>query len=280
MQQRTRLKGPHKELGAGTVRINRYLADCALGSRRSVEELVQARRVSINGTIVSSLGQRVAEGDEVRVDRRIVKRRSLVYAIFHKPAGVICSRADERRRTDIYALLPPELQIANYVGRLDAASEGLLLLTNDGELAARLTHPRHKVEKEYEVTLDRAFQSEDIPKLLKGTFVDGKRAKAERVESLGPSRLKIVLTQGMKRQIRVMLFRLGYEVERLVRTRFGPLRLDRLPIGKSRMLKPSEVKQLQTVVSKVLTGTSSDVAKANRAAKPVQARLSQISSHA
>jgi 23S rRNA pseudouridine2605 synthase len=132
------------------------------------------------------------------------------------------------------------------VGRLDRDSEGLLILTNDGDLGLRLTHPRYKIEKEYEVLLDRPFDAAaDTPRLLRGVNIEGGRAKADAVRQLSPMLLRIVLRQGMKRQIRLMFYKVGYEVKRLIRTRIGGLRLTELRAGEWRALTGAEVKGLQ-----------------------------------
>ncbi len=130
------------------------------------------------------------------------------------------------------------------VGRLDAQTEGLILLTNDGAVAQRLTHPRHKIDKEYEVTLDRPWDRALAPKLLKGIFLDGKRAHIERLHSIKPTRLRAVLHQGINRQIRRMFHEIGYEVKRLVRIRIGNIRLSDLPRGHWRPLTKRELELL------------------------------------
>jgi pseudouridine synthase len=132
------------------------------------------------------------------------------------------------------------------VGRLDAQSEGLLILTNDGDLAQRLMHPRYKVDKEYEVTLDKAWDPELAPKLLKGVMLEGERARIERIFPVNPMQLRVVLRQGINRQIRRMFYAVGYEVKRLVRTRIGSLRLGDLPRAHWRYLTAAELRALES----------------------------------
>jgi 23S rRNA pseudouridine2605 synthase len=139
-------------------------------------------------------------------------------------------------------LLPPKFSSLNYVGRLDAQSEGLLLLTNDGEFAQRLTHPRFKIEKEYDVTLDRPATPELAAQLTRGVVLDGKRARAVHVRQLSPVKLRIVLEQGITRQIRRMLECFGFRAKRLVRVRIGNLRLGDLPRGHWRQFAPGEIR--------------------------------------
>jgi 23S rRNA pseudouridine2605 synthase len=134
------------------------------------------------------------------------------------------------------------------VGRLDKDSEGLLIMTNDGDLSLALTHPRYKMEKEYEVLLDKSFDLKDREKLLRGFHIMGGRAKVERLEVLGPQHLGLTLTQGIKRQIRLMLYELGYEVERLARVRLGPLKIGEMRPGEWRLLTAREVATLKAVV--------------------------------
>ena len=156
--------------------------------------------------------------------------------MLHKPAGFVSTRKDAHARDTIFDLLPPKFSRLFNIGRLDAQSEGLILLTNDGDLAQRLTHPRYKIDKEYEVTLDRPWDPALAPKLSKGIFLDGKRARIERLHSVTPTRLRVVLRQGINRQIRRMFHEIGYEVKRLVRVRIGNLWLEDLPRGHWRPL--------------------------------------------
>src|SRR5919201_293157 len=158
------------------------------------------------------------------------RQRAMTIAL-HKPAGFVSTRSDLHARDTIFDLLPSKFPRLFNIGRLDAQSEGLLLLTNDGDLAQRLTHPRFKIEKEYEVTLDRQWNGADAQKLLRGIFLDGQRAQIARLHSIGPTRLRVVLRQGINQQIRRMFYALGYEVKRLVRVRIGNLRFGDLPRG-------------------------------------------------
>ncbi len=227
------------------MRLNQYLAGAGLGSRRSCEELIRQNRVTINGRIVSELATRVSPGDRVTVDGRACKVEENLVLAFHKPRGYVCTVSDPEGRRTIYELLPKDLPRVVSVGRLDRESEGLLILTNDGELANRLTHPKHKVPKIYEVTLDKPFDFALAEKLLKGVNVEGKRARFESIHRVGPSTVKVVLTQGIKRQIRWMFLRVGYQVKRLLRTQIGELKLAEIPVGKARVLQPKEVLLLE-----------------------------------
>ncbi|MGI8602454.1 MAG: pseudouridine synthase [Verrucomicrobiales bacterium] len=228
------------------MRLNRYLASCGLGSRRSCEELVRQGRVFINGQVVTELATRVNDGDVVQVDGRKQKSATATTVLLNKPAGYLCSREDEtgQARETIYKLLPPHFQTLHYVGRLDRESEGLILLTNSGALTEKLTHPRFGVEKEYLVALDRPFKPEDRSAMLDGFAIEGGFAKTIAVDIEGPRVIALVLTQGIKRQIRLMFEHLGYSVRRLQRIRIGGLTMPGLKSGRWRVLNEAEIKLL------------------------------------
>jgi 23S rRNA pseudouridine2605 synthase len=226
------------------MRLNRFLAASGLGSRRGVEELIRAGRVRINGRVIEDLATQVGPDDTVKVGSRVLKVEEPVRVVLHKPRGYVVTASDERDRKTIFELLPEDWPRVFHVGRLDKESEGLLIVTNDGDLSLALTHPRYKIEKEYEVMLDKPFDPAHREKLLRGFHIIGGRAKMEEVKQLGPNRLRVTLQQGIKRQIRLMLYELGYEVEQLVRIRIGSLFLGRLRPGEWRRLSPKEVKAL------------------------------------
>jgi 23S rRNA pseudouridine2605 synthase len=213
------------------VRLNRYLSLCGLGSRRGCEQIILDGRVMVNSKRVTELATEVSDDDHVTVDGKPVVVRAGLVVAFHKPRGYVCTRSDERDRQTIYDLLPGKYQNLHHVGRLDKDSEGLLLLTNQGELTHRLMHPSEGVEKEYEVRLETEFNKDHLSRLLDGVMTEEGYAKAERVWMQNPYVVHIILKQGLKRQIRLMLYALGYEVERLTRTRIGGLLLKGLPRG-------------------------------------------------
>lgn len=233
------------------MRLNRYLALCGLGSRRACEDIILAGGVRINGRPVRELATVVQPGDSVVARGRVVRPAESRYLVLHKPSGVLSSRQSQGGKRTIYDILPPEVASLPHVGRLDAESEGLLLLTNDGELAQALTHPSRHVEKAYEVILDKPFDTALIPKLLRGIYLEEGRAKAERVRVDGANKLEVVLTQGINRQVRRMFAALGYKVRRLTRTRVGPLTLGRLPHGAWRELSPRELEALRRAAAAV-----------------------------
>ncbi|HEY2139042.1 MAG TPA: pseudouridine synthase [Chthoniobacterales bacterium] len=227
------------------MRLNRFLAAAGLGSRRHCDELIAAGRVKINGRVCTDFSTQPTERDHVKVGGKLIHTESRLDLMLHKPAGFVSTRADPQARDTIFDLLPPHLPRLFNVGRLDTQTEGMLLLTNDGDLAQRLTHPRHKIEKEYEVTLDRPWDPALSPRLLQGIVLDGQRARIEKIHSVKPTRLRVILRQGINRQIRRMFYEVGYEVKKLVRTRIGRLRLGDLPRGHWRPLTKAELKSLQ-----------------------------------
>lgn len=223
------------------MRLNRFLASAGLGSRRGVEELITAGQVRINGRVVTDLATKVTPDDAVKVGSRLLRVEQTLSAVLNKPRGFVCSAQDELDRQTIFELLPKTWPRVYHVGRLDKESEGLIIVTNDGDLSLALTHPSFKVDKEYEVLLDKPFNPKDREKLLRGFHIIGGRAKCEFVEQLGAQHLRLVLTQGIKRQIRLMLYEVGYEVERLVRTRLGPIKIGEMRPGEWRLLTPKEI---------------------------------------
>lgn len=234
--------------GAGPERLQKALARAGLGSRRACEDLIRGGRVRVNGT-VASLGDRVdPERDLVELDGvRVPLSPELRYYVFNKPAGVVTTARDPQGRTDLRAFLPDGPRVFP-VGRLDRDTEGLLLLTNDGELANRVMHPRYGVEKEYLAEVDGVPSEGEIATLIRGvTLEDGvaRARSARRVARAGDrAALRIVMVEGRKREVRRMLAAVGLEVRRLVRVRVGPLRLGRLGPGRTRPLEPAEVRAL------------------------------------
>ena len=226
------------------MRLNRFLAAAGVGSRRHCDELIAASRVTINGKVCTNFSAQPSAHDHVKVDGKLVRVAPAFTIVLHKPAGFVSTRKDEQARDTVFDLLPQKFSRLFNIGRLDAQTKGLLLLTNDGELAQRLTHPRYKTDKEYEVTLDRAWDPALAPKLLRGIFLDGQRAKIARLHSVSPTRLRVVLQQGINRQIRRMFEAVGYRVKHLVRVRIGNLRLADLPEGHWRVLTRRELTAL------------------------------------
>ena len=226
------------------MRLNRFLAAAGIASRRQADELIAQGRVTVNGRRCNDFHYQPGPGDHVKVDDKLISPKTQVYLALNKPRGFLCTQRDLHATDTIFDLLPPKFSRLFHVGRLDAQSEGLLLLTNDGAFVQRLTHPRFKIEKEYEVNLDRPASPDLAERLLRGVILDGKRAMAARVRRISATRLQIVLTQGLNRQIRRMLERFGFHAKRLRRIRIANLGLHDLPLGKWRQLSPHEVRGL------------------------------------
>src|SRR6266513_2927728 len=205
------------------MRLNRFLAAAGIGSRRHCDELIATRRVTINGRPCTDFSAQPTSRDHVKVDGKLIRVEPPLTLALHKPAGFVSTRSDPHTRDTIFDLLPPKFPRLFNIGRLDAPSEGLLLLTNDGELAQHLTHPRYKIDKEYEVILDRSWNPALTTKLMHGISLEGQRAQIARLHAITPTRLRVVLRQGINRQIRRMFDAVGYKVKQLTRTRIGNL---------------------------------------------------------
>lgn len=238
-------------------RLQKVLAHAGVASRRAAEALIRAGRVTVNGVVVDRLGVTVNPAtDIVAVDGRpIAPDRPRTYVLIHKPPGYLSTARDERGRPTVMDLLPATVTARVYpVGRLDRDTEGLLLLTDDGELAHRLTHPRFGLEKEYLALVRGRPGLEALRRLREGVLIDGRltapaaAAVARDVRlprKAGETWLRIVLREGRKRQVRLMCGAVGHPVLRLIRVREGPLVLGDLPPGATRPLTPEELAALR-----------------------------------
>jgi 23S rRNA pseudouridine2605 synthase len=230
-------------------RLNKFLAHAGVGSRRHCEDLILAGRVSIGGRTVRELGTRIDADEQVCVDGEPLHREKAVYWLVHKPRGYLCTNSDPAGRPRAVDLVPQVPQRVYVVGRLDEESEGLLLLTNDGDLAHRLMHPRFGIEKTYLVQVAGSPTKDDLRKLLKGVWLSEGHVRARHVKRLkrqGESTwLRLILSEGKNREIRRMLARLQHKVLRLRRTAIGPVQLGKLPPGKARRLSHPELADLR-----------------------------------
>ncbi len=226
------------------MRLNRFLAAAGIGSRRHCDELITAGRVTINGKVCTNFSTHPDLDDHVKVNGKLIRVAPALTIMLHKPAGFVSTRKDDHARDTVFDLLPQKFSRLFNIGRLDAQTEGLLLLTNDGDFAQRLTHPRYETDKEYEVTLDRPWDPALAPKLLRGIFLNGQRARIARLHSVSPTRLRVVLQQGINRQVRRMFEAVGYRVKHLFRVRVGNLRLADLPRGHWRALTKRELESI------------------------------------
>jgi 23S rRNA pseudouridine2605 synthase len=227
------------------VRLQKVLAQAGLGSRRVCDDLIEARRVRVNGEI-AQLGRRVdPEVDVVEVDgAQIGVREGLVHLLLNKPTGVITTASDPQGRPTVLDLVPAEPRVFP-VGRLDADSEGLLLLTNDGDLAHRLMHPSYGVHKEYLVEVDGVPGRRALRHLREGVELDDGITQPAKVALLGERLLRLTIHEGKNRQVRRMCEAVGHPVVRLVRTRIGPLADRDLKPGEWRALSQEEVRSLE-----------------------------------
>lgn len=218
------------------IRLNRYLALCGIGARRKVEEFITAGRVTVNGETVSELGCRIAPGDIVEFDGRVISLVTPMYLILNKPVGVLSAVSDSRERTVIDMLDPSFDRLRLFpVGRLDRESEGLIILTNDGMFAQELIHPSAGITKTYEVELRRPLDEALLVKWREGVETEERFLKPIAVNHLDKSPagccFEVVLGEGIKREIRLMARALGNDVRRLLRRKIGKLELRRLVPG-------------------------------------------------
>ncbi len=242
-------------MGSRAERIQKVLAAAGYGSRRVCEEMVRAGRVEVNGKVVQKLPVVVdAAVDNIRVDGRRFKKAKLVYYLLHKPKGVLCTNKDPAGRVRAVDLLRGVKERVYPVGRLDASSTGLLLMTNDGELAERLTHPRYGIEKTYQATIAGRIGVSSIEKLKKGVWLAEAKTRPAKVKVLHrghtQSGLEIKLREGRNRHVRRVLARLGHKVVKLKRTRIGTLSVRGLGLGCFRPLSPKEVTMLRKLVTR------------------------------
>lgn len=233
-------------------RLQRILAAAGFGSRRQCEELILEGRVEIDRQAVTELGTRVdPQKQEIRVDGVVLHVPRKKYFMLHKPIDVVSTTRDPWARTRVLDLVDDPDRLFT-VGRLDKSSSGLILVTNDGELANQLAHPRYRVEKTYRVTVAGKLSPSTIRQLKKGVHLAEGKTHVERIEvkqtRIRQSVLEIVLTEGRNREIRRILARVGHKVRQLKRVGIGPLRLGELPVGAYRELTGAEIRQLRQLV--------------------------------
>ena len=229
------------------MRLNAYLARAGVASRRRADELVKAGRVTVNGE-PGRLNTVVGAHDRVEVDGEEVARQRLAYVLLHKPAGVVTTARDPQGRATVVGLVPHEPRVVP-VGRLDVDTTGALLLTNDGQLAHRLAHPRYGVEKTYVAELERDPDDDAFRRLREGIELEDGRTAPAGARRLGPGRVELVLHEGRKHQVKRMLSAVGYPVTRLHRSAYAGLTLEGLEPARWRELDAAEVDQLRRAVN-------------------------------
>ena len=228
------------------TRLNKYLASCGMGARRTCDELIHSGQVIVNGKVCQTPATRVTEEDHVKIDGRRVLPRDIAAIVLNKPRGYVCSKEDEHQRETIYNLLPPKLRHLNHVGRLDRESEGIIILTNDGDFSQELSHPKKKTEKEYLVTVNQSFDNEVLDRFLKGIYTPEGKAVAKATQRLSARRFTITLETGLKRQIRMMCRACHLQVTKLVRIRIGTFTARGLEQGRYRHLDEEDILALKT----------------------------------
>lgn len=239
----------------GEQRINKVLAAAGLGSRRLVDELIEQGRVEIDGKVIQQVGVKIdPDAVTISVDGEPLKRHRPIYFALHKPEGVLCTNRDPQGRARVVDMVPNQARLFP-VGRLDAASTGLILLTNDGELSQRLTHPKHGVPKRYAVVVAGQVELDSLKRLQRGIYLAEGRAKVDQAKlkrvRKGSSEVEITLSEGKNREIRRVLARLGHKVVSLKRIAIGPLKLGELPEGAYRPLSSNEVSALYAAVEEL-----------------------------
>jgi 23S rRNA pseudouridine2605 synthase len=232
-----------------SLRLQKYLADCGFGSRRACEKLIADACVTVDGQVVAEQGSKVdPERQDVRVRGVAAKPQTKVYLALNKPRGYLCTSRDPQGRPTFHKLLPKLPERVYTVGRLDYDSEGLIIVTNDGELSNRLTHPSHEISKIYTVTASRRIRDEEMRRLQKGMSLQGEHMWIDSIQLVRSnakgSIYRVTLSQGRNRQIRRMFKALGVNVTRLRRIQVGPLQLGDLKVGEWRPLTPSEIDDL------------------------------------
>ena len=231
------------------TRLQKFLAEAGVASRRAAEQIILAGRVTVNGETVTQLGSKVdPQHDRIEVDGSRVTLKRKHYIALHKPRGYICSRKDEQSRETVHDLLPKEWANLYTVGRLDCDSDGLIFLTNDGEFSLRLTHPRYGVHKKYLVTVKGRVEGEMLSRFTRGVFYQGEKLKAEKARRISVSNAQSVveleLAEGKYHEVRRLFEAEGMSVKRLQRIQIGKIKLGELKLGKWRTLTEPEIKSL------------------------------------
>ena len=232
-----------------SVRLQKYLAEAGVASRRASEQIIQEGRVTVNGEVIRELGTKIQPGkDKIAVDGQSVKAKRKLYLAVNKPSGYVCTKRDPEGRKTLGDLIPKEWTALYSVGRLDRDSEGLIFLTNDGDFALKLTHPRYGARKTYYATVEGRVEPVVLQKFKEGVTDAGDLLKAQntRLVSANNTRsvVEVILAEGKNREIRRLFEAVGLKVLRLKRVQIGPIKLGELPAGKWRTLTEPEIKSL------------------------------------
>ncbi|MCI6272873.1 MAG: rRNA pseudouridine synthase [Erysipelotrichaceae bacterium] len=235
-------------------RIQKVIAQAGIASRRKAEELILQGKVKVDGETISELGYKVKKGALIEVDGKKIEKEDKVYFVLNKPKNIISSVSDDKNRKTVVDLINVKERIFP-IGRLDYDTTGVLLLSNDGEFANELIHPRYHVEKEYDVTIKGILNSEEIKMLQKGIVIDGKKTLPAKVFLVnkdlksGICNIQLIIKEGRNHQVKKMIEYFGYTVTKLNRRRFGCINLKGLNLGEYRRLKPFEIKRLKAIAN-------------------------------
>lgn len=239
-------------------RLQKVIAQTNVSSRRQAEKLILEGRVEVDGVVVKELGTKVSKNQEIKVDGEIITKQNLVYLLLNKPTGVVSTTSDEKNRKTVIDLLDSDYKNTRVypVGRLDFDTAGLILLTNDGELTKKLTHPSYEIEKEYLARVEGVVIRKKLIELRNGVTIDGnyfakpRAARIVEIDKQNQSTLvSITISEGKNKQVRKMFSSLGFEVKTLTRIRFAHLTLDGVKRGSYRELKIHEIKKLYGITS-------------------------------
>ncbi|MCX6138988.1 MAG: pseudouridine synthase [Ignavibacteriales bacterium] len=263
-----------------TVRINRFIAMSGAASRRKAEELILSGEVTVNGILVTDLATKIDPAkDTVTINgKKIHREEQLVYLVLNKPNDYITTRSDERRRRTVFDLINPRERVFS-VGRLDRKTTGVLLFTNDGELANRLMHPSHEVEKTYHVMLTEGLGREDVERVKKGVYIEGGRTAPAKVESIPGTKNKdilITIHEGKNRQVRRVFETLGYEIQKLDRIVYAGITAAGLKRGAWRYLSIDEVKKMKRLAGLSREAEQKDSSAARTPRKKIRTRRSGV----
>lgn len=221
-------------------RLNKYIASCGICSRRKADELIENGKVKVNDIVINNLGMQVSEDDVVKVEDKVIsKEEKKVYIVLNKPKGYVTTNNEQFNRKSVIDLIHEDVRVYP-VGRLDMYTEGLLILTNDGEFSNKLMHPRNKIEKTYIVTTDTNVTKEQIEKLKTGVDIGDYVTKPAKVKIIGNDKVEIIISEGKNRQVRRMCESVGINLLNLRRTKVGKIELGTLQTGKYRYLTEEE----------------------------------------
>jgi len=228
-------------------RLQKYIANCGICSRRHAEELILHGKVKVDGQTITELGCKIEETQIVEVEgQKIHLANKKIYILLNKPIGVVTTASDEKNRPTVINLIENEIKERLFpVGRLDINTSGAIILTNDGDFAYNLTHPKNNIEKIYEVILNKNINENEIKLLESGVAIEGKKTAPCKIHQINDKKITITIHEGRNRQIRKMLENIGKKVVELKRIQIGNITLGNLPLGRFRYLSPSEVKSFK-----------------------------------